>query len=238
MKCKKRIVLFVFFLICFLICSCGKSTEVDIHEEVKCLMEEQKISNCRIVSLCDYKKISKYLNTPKVSDENFYQYLEETIEDFSEEKERMILEDLGYSSKEEFEKVMRKEYLEHLKIMEIFNARDEVLNELIDNSEFEYDEKEVAEFSKGILCSYENQGLMYGYTELEPYVQEELNMTMDQFLEMCLDSAKREIATYLVVGAIAEQEEVENTKLDDIYETYMNLENSVYDLFIDADEDF
>ena len=238
MKCKKRIVLFVIFLVCFFTCSCGKSTEVGIHEEVKCLMEKEKISNCRIVSLCDYKKISKYLKTPEVSDEDVYQYLKGEFENYSEQKEEIILEDMGYSSKEEFEKDMKEQYIEHLKIMEIFNARDEVLNELIENSEFELDEKEVADFAKGIVCSYENQELMYGYMELESYVQEELNMSMDQFLEMCLEKSRREIETYLVVGAVAKQETIEITKYDDIYETYKNLEDSIYDLFIDADEDF
>ena len=120
MKCKKRIVLFVIFLVCFLTCSCGKSTEVGIHEEVKCLMEKEKISNCRIVSLCDYKKISKYLKTPEVSDEDVYQYLKGEFENYSEQKEEIILEDMGYSSKEEFEKDMKEQYIEHLKIMEIF----------------------------------------------------------------------------------------------------------------------
>ena len=238
MKCKKRIVLFMLLVICFFACACDKRTRVDIHEEVKCLMEKEKISNCCIVCLCDYKKISKYLNSPKVSDEDLDQYLKEELEFFSEEKEEMILKDMGYSSKEEFEKVMREQYIEHLKIMEIFNARDEVLNELIDNSKFEYDDKEVADFAQGIVYSYENEAMMYGYTELEPYVQEEMNMTMDQFLEMCLEKSKREISTYLVVGAIAEQEKIENEKFEDIYETYLNLENSVYDLFIDSDDDF
>lgn len=238
MKCKIKIVLVVSFLICLLTCSCGKSMQVNIHEEVKCVMEDKKISNCRILSLSDYKTISKYLETPKVCDEDFYKYLQEEFDGYSEENAEMTWEELGYFSKEEFESAMREKYLEHLKITEIFNARNEIMNFLIDNSKFEYDDKEVADNAKGIICSYENQGLMYGYTELEPYVQEELNMTMDQFLEMCLDSSKREIATYLVVGAIAEQEKIENEKFDDIYETYLNLENSVYDLFIDSDDDF
>ena len=141
MKCKKRILLLVILLISFLSYSCGKSNQVNIHEEVKQLMEGKKLSNCRIVSLCDYKEISKYLKTPKVSDEEFYNYLQKEFEGYSKENAEMTWEDLGYSSNEEFEKVTRKQYIEHLKIMEIFNARDEVLNELIDGSEFELDEK-------------------------------------------------------------------------------------------------
>ena len=238
MKCKKRILLLVILLISFLSYSCGKSNQVNIHEEVKQLMEEKKLSNCRIVSLCDYKEISKYLNTPKVSDEEFYNYLKKEFEGYSKENAEIIWEDLGYSSNEEFEKVTRKQYIEHLKIMEIFNARDEVLNELIDGSKFELDEKEVADFAKGIVYSYENAELMFGYAELEPYVQEELNMTMDQFFELCLEKSRKTIENYLVMGAIAEIEGIEITKLDDVNETFMNLENSVYDLFIDADEDF
>ena len=96
----------------------------------------------------------------------------------------------------------------------------------------------MADFAKGIVYSYENAELMFGYTELEAYVQEELNMTMDQFFETCLEKSRRTIENFLVIGAIAEIEGIEITKLDDVNETFMNLENSVYDLFIDADEDF
>ncbi len=121
---------------------------------------------------------------------------------------------------------------------------------LIKESKFVLDKESVAEYSVEIVNSYETEAYLYDM-ELERYVAEELQMTEDEFFQECYREGEELIKNYLIVGAIAKEENLEVTEEDikglsgvfekdfdeyseeeKTYIQYQILENKVYKMFI------
>ena len=234
---KKKILMIL--LICGVcLCSCTKKQSFEISEEVQTVLEKYGVTKSHITSLCDYTNLSKTVAVPDMDDAEFEKAFEEDIAEFEPLTDQFVQEAFGFQTVEEFKEDERKNFLEHLKIMAIFEARGEVMNYLIEHSEFVLDEVEVAEYSKSKIYAYENEGIMYGYDDLETYVQEGMNLTMDQFMENCVQESEYEMKKYLVIGAITQKEHMEVERSDDSYATYQKVENQFYSLFLKADDDF
>lgn len=201
-------------------------------------MKAERINGCCIVALCDYRSVSIKLDTPTVTDADFEKYYNDELKYDDSLSDQIIQEQFGYNNINEYKKALREEYEEHLRIVEIFSAREEILDYLIANSKFELDEEEVANYAKEIVFMSKNEAIMNGYDDLDEYIENELNISKEQFFSQCTEKGKYEICTYLVIGAIAEREKLEIPKGEDIYETYQNMENKVYSIFLETDSDF
>ena len=240
MKSTKKIFIIIYILLCLLLCSCSTANtkQLMISPEIYQLTEKEKITNCKIVSLYDYSSIHYNLSSPKLDDAEFEKYYLEQIEGYGEITNELVKEAFDYNTVEEFRTALREQYIEHLKIYQILTTRDEIINKIIENSVFEYDENEVVEFSKRIVYSYENEALMYGYIDVQEYAKDVLGMKLEEFMQKCIDDAKYEIATYLVIGAISYKENITIEQDLEIYEQYQDIENKVFDRFISTDKDF
>ncbi len=206
---------------------------------VKSFLSESGVSESSIIQLCDYDGICKYLKSPEVTDERFEQFYIETHGDDEKLTDEVVKENFGFNSVEEYIADQKVKYSEHLKITLIMQTQTEIMDELISKSQFLISDDDIAEYSKNIVKGKTNEGLLYGYYDLEEYVQDGLHLTMDQFMEECTEKGKRAICEYLVIGCIAEKEGIRvDESINDIGKQYQELENEVFDLFIDADDDF
>ena len=79
---------------------------------------------------------------------------------------------------------------------------------------------------------------------LEEYCSTILEISYDDFFDYCYDEGEYLIKTYLVIGVVAFDELSEHTRNnvptddEDIYISYQEIENQVYDIFINTDDDF
>lgn len=233
---RQRIVLYIVLMVVFLSASsCGKSNHLKVEESVRDMMKEEKLEHCYITSIGDYKSFKVHLYTPQVSEE---EYELNFVEEAGENVDAGYIEKLGFDSIEDYRNDVDKKYMEHLKIQRILSARAEIINFLLGTARFELDESEVAEFSKRMVYQEQNYSLLFGYDSFEDYLSEELQMTEKQFLQKCYDDAELEIKKCLIIGAIAEKESISILLGEDLYDTYQNIENAVYDLFMEPDSDF
>lgn len=128
--------------------------------------------------------------------------------------------------------------IEEKKIELIVNARKEILDKLLDLSEFLIDEDEIMEYSLEIIQGYEMEAYLYNMS-LSDYSEKILGIPYYKFFEMCYEESELIIKTYLIIGAISEKEKfTDEYNEENIYLQYQELENNVYSLFIKAEEGF
>lgn len=211
---------------------------LEVSNVVKEVMRTDGITNCHISSLCDYKNVHYYLTIPQFTEDEFELYFSEETKAYGVLTDELVKAEFEFDSVEKLRQNYRDNYLEHLKILKILSARDEIINYLIDNSHITLDEEEVAVFARGVVHDYENEALLYGYVDLDQYVQEVLNLSESEFMEECVKEAKKGIKKLLVLGAVAYKEKIEIDQQDDIYTSFQMLENKIYEIFIDTEEGF
>lgn len=217
---------------------CGKSKGLELSEIVSEIQKEKKFENCKIIELGDYSDISIHLKTPVISDEEYEANFNEEIDGVTDLSDKNIEDLFGYPSLEAFKQETNKSYMEHKKTLQIYDARTEVLDKIIERSKFELNSEEVVEHSKTIVYSYENLAIMYGYEDLDQYVEKELEISQDEFMENCIEEGKKQIKTFLVIGAIADKENINVERGDKLDLSYQSLENEVYSIFIQCDPDY
>lgn len=118
-----------------------------------------------------------------------------------------VQENLGLQSVDEFyeqtEKTLLKEKKGHMQK----EAEKKLLEILVDESEIQFNEKEIAEYAKRIIQNYSQLAYIYNM-DLEEYYKSQLSLNKTKFYEMCYDEARTEIGSELIVGAIAYNEDI------------------------------
>ena len=237
----KRIRVFagLFWMLCIFVCSaCGRKNHLQLNEIVVKMLAEEKVQHSFVISIGEYDSYKVDLKTPQITIEEYEANFAEETKTFGELSDELVREEFGFDSIEEYRKDVDEKYLEHLKIMRIFSAREEIINYLLDITEFDLDEDDITEFAKLMVYKEQNYSIMFGYETFDDYLTEELQISEDQFLQKCYDEAREKIKVYLVIGTIAEQNNIAVPDKEDIYEAYQDLENEVYDLFMVVDPDF
>ena len=218
--------------------ACGDKEPIGVNKVVSEMLAGEKVSHCYVVSLGDYHSFKVQLRTPQVSEEEYLKNFNSETETIGELTDEYVRNELGYSSIEEYRKEVDKSYLEHLKVMAIFDARSKINDYLLDIAVFHLDENDIAEFSKRMVYKEQNYSILFGYESFEEYLSEELQLTEKQFLQRCYEEAEREIKKCLLIGTVAELEKIVVPEGEDLNITYQELESEVYDLFMEVDSDF
>ena len=210
---KKRILAHIilwYSVLCFFGCSSNVSLEnADIHAGLK----NYNITHCSIEQIGDYKNIPIAAVSPdKVTD----QEIEEELESLKEEEGTIDddyvkehYQDEGLTSVKEWKEYIRKSNEDINKSMVQEENLDKRYDWLIDHSEFQIDTDEIAEYSLSIVQSAEANVGLFGCNSLKEYYTDYLHIDKDTFYNNCYEEGLRTIERFLVIGAIANQEEIE-----------------------------
>lgn len=219
-------------------------TNRPIGNLVEKILQLENISGCNIVKIADYKDIYVYLEIPEPTEKDIKEYIDTVLEDYQQADltETFVKRNFQCDSIKEYKKKAAEEVVEQKKVGLIVDARNSVLDKLIDNSKFVLDEECVSDYALTIIDGYENEALIFNMT-LKEYCKNILKISYDELFEKSYEESARIIKTYLVMGAIAYKEfgdrQIEDEiDSDDLYAEYQELENQVYALFIKAEEGF
>ena len=80
-------------------------------------------------------------------------------------------------------------------------AEKNVFNQLIERSEFEEDELELAKYSTHIVENYEYLAYVYNL-DLDSYITDVLGQGIDEFYQICYKEGEYQAKKYLLVNAI------------------------------------
>ena len=224
----------------------------EIDARIQKMLGYMKIENCKIEKLAEYDSLQIELPEVTVSEEEIQENIDELLDIYGEERvsEDFVKKELEMNSVQEYYESVRKELAAFKRNQELVSARNKVMDALIKGSKFALDKESVAEYSVEVVDSYETEAYLYDM-ELGKYIEEELQMTEEEFFEKCYQEGEELIKNYLIVGAIAKKENLEVTEEDieelsgvfkkdfdeyseeeKAYIQYQILENKVYKMFI------
>ena len=244
-KKKKYIVSIIIFgwLLTFAINS-FKEKEFAIYSLVNDILKKENIEQCKILGIGDYADIQYYLVEPNLSQEEIETEIQRITEEMglSEISNAYVQKKYGCETLKQFYDSVKGNLIENKKIELLVSTRSNVMDRIIEISEFEMNEKEVADFSLEIIYGYEAEAMLYNMS-IDEYCNQVLGISYDDFFDKCYEEGEKLIKKYLIVGAIAEIEKdkikgVQYEEGKDIYYEYQQLENEVYALFIKAEDGF
>lgn len=154
-----------------------------------------------------------------------------------------VYQNFDCNSIDDFYNLLENKLSEREKIKMILSARQSIVKRLIEQCSFELDPNIVARYSLEVVNSYETDAYLYGMS-LEEYCSEILEISYDDFFDFCYDEGEYLIKTYLVIGVVAFDKLSEHTRdnvptdEEEIYNSYQEIENCVYDIFINTDDNF
>ena len=243
------VVCFIGILLIGVIKCCG-SHKVEIHPIVDELLNKISIEKSSIISIGNYSDISYHLDTPYLTEEEINEYEDTIKRDYGVEEFTLdFMQDyFEVSSYEEFREYLSTRALNSKKITDLLKCREDIMNKLVGKVKFNLDEDEIAKYSLEIVKKYEELARIDGLT-IEEYCVNELQISYDNFFEMCYEEGEQEIKDYLIIGGIAERECGGLTEEElkegydgegqaDIYWCYQQIENEVYSLFIHVDGNY
>ncbi len=245
MKIRRKWVVFVILLICSFIVirlSTQKREEYKQSSIVKNILEIESLENCKVLNIVEYDDIEYNLKIPEVTQEDVEQEIRNKNDNIevAQLTNGYVLEKYDCNTIQEYYEKVYDELIEKEKIDMIIAARQKVINKLIDLSEFYIDEDEAVDFCMDIIYGYEEEAMLYNM-QLEEYCTQVLNVSYDDFFDMCYEEGVQYIKVYLLIGAIAELEGIDISEYKeekDIYLQYQELENAVYALFVKAETGF
>lgn len=232
----------VLILVCVVTgCTRSNKEEIPVCNVVKDIFQKEDIKNCSVTLLGRYDDIFVDLESPEVSEAEILAYIDEKLMDsgLSELNDDVSQLYFDCDSAEEYKEKVSRILMNQKKVGLIMSARNQVLEKLIDRSEFEIRYEAVENFALEIISGYEREAYIYGMT-LPEYAETVLKVSYDDFFELAYEEGNRLIETYLVIGAVYYDEfgDFEYGTGEDIYYLYQMIENDVYSLFIKADENF
>lgn len=222
-----------------------ESEYIQIHPHVEAMMNELSVSDCYVKSIGDYSDIVCQLHSPEISSEEIEAYIESIKSEYGiqEITPEFLGEKFDCNSLDDFYILVENKLSEQEKVEMILSARQSVAEQLIEGSSFELDPDIVAQYSLEVVSSYETDAYLYNMS-LEEYCSSILEISYDDFFDFCYDEGEHLIKTYLVICVVAFDELSEHTRNnvptneEDIYSSYQEIENQVYDIFINTDDDF
>lgn len=215
--------------------------EIGIHPYAEAVLEQFSLESSTIKSVYDYSRVEYFLTVPEIDINEVVEYInDKKILSSNALKAHMYDSIINYS--ETIFRLALYRLSEQKKVQMIISVREEVIQLLIDGSEFELNKYEIAEYSLEIVHYYESLAYLYDLS-LEEYCNEVLKISYNDFFDMCYLEGEILVKTYLIVGAVSYmefQDELvqQNINEENIYENYMDLENRFYELFIFANPDF
>ena len=215
--------------------------EIGIHPYAEAVLEQFSLEGSTIKSVYDYSQVEYFLTIPEIDINEVVEYInDKKILSSNALKVHMYDSMINYS--ETIFRLALYRLSEQKKVQMIISVREEVIQLLIDGSEFELNKDEIAEYSLEIVHYYESLAYLYDLS-LEEYCNEVLKISYNDFFDMCYLEGEILVKTYLIVGAVSYmefQDELvqQNINGENIYENYMDLENRFYELFIFANPDF
>ena len=223
----------------------SSSKYCEIHPVIEVMMNELSLSDCYLKTIGDYSDINYELDIPQISNEKIQSYIESEklkygIEEITSE---FVMENYGCNSIDDFNQLVENRLSEQEKIEMILSTRQLIVKQLIEQCSFELDPDTVAQYALEVVNDYETGAYLYNMS-LEEYCSIILKISYDDFFDFVYDESEYLIKTYLVIGAVAFDELDEYTRdaiptnEQDIYNSYQEIENQVYDMFIHADDDF
>lgn len=127
---------------------------------------------------------------------------------FSLQDENFLNNVLGYSSEDELKNAVKEQIRQTKESEAQSEAEHKLLLKIIDDSDIEFNEKEVAEYAKQQVELYE-QIASANNLSLEEYYTQNLKLNIEEFYQKCYNDAEEELAEELVIGAIAELENIQ-----------------------------
>ena len=231
------IVAVLFFPVCLAGC---KSQPLQLNAIIDKILSMEKVSDCKIISLNDYKDIHIYLKNPVISQVEVEKYIEEELKDYEQNEitDDFVKINFNCDTVEQYKQKIMQNLTEEKKIEIIVDARKQVMDKLLELSTFSLNKDEIMEYSLDIIQGYEMEAYLYDMS-LSDYSEKILKIPYDKFFEMCYEESELIIKTYLIIGAISEKEKfTDEYNEENIYLQYQELENNVYSLFIKAEEGF
>lgn len=232
------IVEFLFIISC---CGCCKSSELPICNTINDIFEKENIENCSITSLGKYDDILVKLEIPNISEKEISLYINEQLKNTGIDQltDECVQKYFNCDNIAAYKEKVIQTLINQKKTELIMAARQQVMDELIDRSSFDIAYNAVEKYSLQIIENYKNEAYLYGM-DLTEYTENVLKITYDDFFELAYEEGERLIKTYLIIGAVS-YEEFGNEPYDsneDIYYIYQELENTVYSVFIKAEDGF
>lgn len=240
------VILFSIILVSIFVCPLYSSDNYsEIHPCVKAMMNELSITDCYVKSVGNYSDIAYQLDSPQISSEAIESYITSVKSEYGiqEINEKFVNEQFDCNSVDDFYELVESKLSEQEKVKLILSTRKLIMEQLLEQCSFELNPDIVAQYSLYIVNNYEADAFLYNMS-LEEYCSSILGISYDDFFDFCYDEGEYLIKTYLVIGAIALNELEGYTKEDiptdeqDIYDSYQEIENQVYEIFINTDDDF
>ena len=110
-------------------------TNRPIGNLVEKILQLENISGCNIVKIADYKDIYVYLEIPEPTEEDIKEYIDSVLEDYQQTDltEAFVKRNFQFDSIKEYKKKVAEEVVEQKKVSLIVDARNSVLDKLIEN---------------------------------------------------------------------------------------------------------
>ncbi len=119
--------------------------------------------------------------------------------------EDTLKEKLGYDSEADMTASVREELITGAESEADANLDYDLINQVLDKSEFDIQDADVAAYTDEMLSEYETYASMYG-VDLATYLQTYLNATEDQLREMYKETAVFRVELVLALKEIADKE--------------------------------
>jgi FKBP-type peptidyl-prolyl cis-trans isomerase (trigger factor) len=225
--------------------SSATDSEIQLHPIVEEMLQYLSIENCVVTELANYEDLSIYLKTPRVTDEEVNEYIDQILIGSGQESlsEDFVQERYDVDSIDEFYSYTHSDLLDTKKVELIIDARKKIISQLISGSAFRLDNEVVANYAIETVQFYEMDAANYDLSFDEYMIQEFGGK--EQFFDFCYNKTEYLVKTYLLIGAVAQQEgsytnfdNINNYSEYEIYDCYQSLESEFYDLFLAADKDF
>lgn len=233
----------IFFVVCgtfVLVYYNQSSNEVILDNCVAEILRIEEITNCKIIKYPSYSDVEIFLEKPSVTENDINQYIEQMGKTPEELKNEYDKKNVSVNSYEAYIEDIKEEVLINKEINLIAEAREKVINKLMETAEFTMDSDVVANYAVDFVMSYEKEAQLYELS-LKEYCSQVLRVPYEQLFDICYSDAERQIKKYLLIGAIAYREfgnDMVYENNDDIYKHFQELENQMFSLFIKAEEGF
>lgn len=150
------------------------------------------------------RKAEFYINVISINEYLTYELTDAFVqENYMEE---------GLHNKEEFYKWIKDKCKKNKEAEARRRNISNIKNKLIEISQYDMNKEQVAEYSVNIYKKYKEIAGVYGYGSLEEYYQKELRLTEKEFYNMCYGEGEMVIKEYLMIGAIANEENMDVTE--------------------------
>ena len=237
---RKVVVIYLFLAFCLPSCS-DATNRLSVDSVTNEILMGNNIINSRIVEIGEYTNIDKeFLTIPVVTQKETEDYIELIKAEYElvSITDDFLKGEYGVNDYSEFEVYIYNRLLQKRKTDLIVNARHIIMERLINLCTFKLNINEVALFSLEKVKMYENEAYLYDMT-LEDYCRKVLEIPYEELFERCYKEGEYMIKYYLVIGTIAYMEFNDSINSGNFsLNEYQQIENAVFGLFIDTEENF